>query len=140
MTLPGVESTAPAERSFDVPNHVLIAGLSTTVAAPLIQTAQRRGWFVKVWEPVEDVAHWIRMVPAGGLVVLDISVLSDRYGIERLTSICDLPALPRTVLVAEELSVNALAVREISRAAGLEIQDILIHPLSSEALDLMLGA
>lgn len=137
---PRAECFALGNQTFAVPNHLLIAGINDNIVPFLVATAQRRGWFVRVCKPVEDITNWIRLVPAGGLLLLGTGVISGHRGIQRLAAICDLPALPRTCLVAPELDVNALAVREICTFAGLAIQDILVHPVPPECLDAILGA
>lgn len=73
-------------------------------------------------------------------MLLDTAVFSDRCGIERLSQLSSLPALPTTYLLAGELDVHTLAVREISTAAGIDITDILVKPLTANTLDRLLGA
>ena len=137
---PRAECFGLGDKTYAVPNHLLIAGVNDNIVPMLVETAQRRGWFVRVCKPIEDVANWIRLVPAGGLLLLGTSVLADHRGIQRLSMICDLPVLPKTYLIAPELDVNALAAREICTVAGLAIEEILVHPFPRESLDHALGA
>ena len=118
---------------------MLMAGLDHQFAHPLIETAKRRGWLASLCNSFAELQNRASLIPPGGLLLLDTSILADRSGIERLTQLGDLPAPPRIYLTASEMDVNALAVREICMAARVSVQDILVLPLSPETADAILG-
>ncbi len=126
--------------TFDIPNHILIAGHEYQTAKPLIDTAQRRGWVASVCSSFADLQSRVTLIPPGGVLLLDTSILSDRSGIERLTQLGELVSPPKIYLITLELGLGAVPVREICMAAHIPIQDILVLPLSQETLDRMLGA
>lgn len=127
-------------RAFEVPNHLLIASPEPGNAQNILESAHRRGWYVSFCNDYIELPDHIRRVPAGGTLLLDTAVFSERSGIERLSHLASLPALPKTYLLTSELDVHALAVREISTAAGINITDILVKPLNTGILDQLLGA
>lgn len=133
----GIERVDPA--TFDVPNNILIAGQDFQTAQPLIETAKRRGWQPSLCPSFNALYDRVSLIPPGGVLLLNTSILSDRSGIERLTKLGELAAPPRIYLTTVELDVGTLAVREICMAAGIPIQDILVLPLSHETLDRLLG-
>lgn len=133
----GIERVDPA--TFDVPNNILIAGQDLQAAKPLMETAQRRGWQPNLCRSFNELYDRVSLIPPGGVLLLNTSILSDRSGIERLTKLGELPAPPRIYLTTVELDVSTLAVREICMAAGVPVQDILVLPLSHETLDGILG-
>lgn len=134
-----LERVNPEAATFAVPNHILIAGQDYRTAEPLIQTAQRRGWQASLCRSFGELQDRVSLIPPGGVLLLNTSILSDRSGIERLTQLGHLPAPPRIYLTTAELDVNALAVREICIAAHIPVQDILVLPLAHETLDRLLG-
>lgn len=126
-------------RAFAVPNHLLIATPKRDETCEIVESAHRRGWFVSLCEDFCELPDQTRMVPAGGMLLLDTAIFSDRDGVGRLSQLANLPDLPRTYLLTNELDVNVLAVREISNAAGIEVIDILVRPLNALTLDRLLG-
>ena len=125
--------------TFAVPNHLVLAGQDIGFARALLETAQRRGWNASMCNSFSELNYRVALIPPGGLLLLDTSILADRSGVERLTQLSDLPALPRIYLTTSELDVTALAVREICIAARITIQDILALPLTANTIDMMLG-
>ncbi len=116
-----------------------MAGLDHQFAHPLVDTAKRRGWLASLCNSFAELQNRVSLIPPGGLLLLDTSILADRSGIERLTQLGDLPAPPRIYLTTSQMDVTALAVREICIAARITVQDILVLPLSPDTVDAMLG-
>lgn len=106
----------------------------------IIESARRRGWYVSHCEDIDHLTHEVRNVPTGGILLLEAGIFADRNGIAHLTQLASLPVLPHIYLLADVLDVTVLAVREISIAAGIDVLDILIRPLSGLTLDRLLGA
>lgn len=122
-----------------MPNYLLIAGGAPAGRAPLVQAAERRGWFVQTCGTGGELAARIAQMPSGGILVLDTSIVAEPEGIERLAGLADLPALPRLHLISDEIDTSALVAREICVAAGIEVHDTLVRPIPAPIIDQLLG-
>ena len=125
--------------NFGVPNHITLAGIPEQLARPILETAIRRGWKATRSANFTSLISHIRAMPPGGMVLINTSVLAGHTGIERITEMAELPALPRIYLTTVDLDVSALTAREICLAASIPVEEILVLPMECETLDILLG-